>query len=88
MIIKKKIDCVHFLVHFVDFAEWDGEKHYIQLPGITLMQYYDGTCTFHRKNDSFVDIKETEFGRDFVWAYRKVINDFLRTKKDIMALPR
>jgi hypothetical protein len=78
MIIKRKIDASHFIVHFMDFAEWDGSKYYIQLPGITLMQYEDGRCTFHRKNESFEDIKETEFDRDFVWAYRKVINEHIR----------
>jgi hypothetical protein len=78
MIIKRKIDASHFIVHFMDFAEWDGSKYYIQLPGITLMQYEDGRCTLHRKNESFEDIKETEFNRDFVWSYRKVINEHIR----------
>jgi hypothetical protein len=88
--IRKKIDAAHFLVYFSDYAEWDGVKHYIQLEGITLMQYEDGSCTYHRKNDHFEDIREIEMDREFVWKNRKVINAFLRgvkMKKDTGPTP-
>ncbi|MCA1058137.1 hypothetical protein LCL96_04290 [Rossellomorea aquimaris] len=77
--IRKKIDAAHFLVYFADYAKWDGFKHYIQLDGITLMQYDDGSCTFHRKNDLFEDIRELEMNSDFVWKNRKVINKHIKS---------
>jgi hypothetical protein len=79
MIIKKKIDAAHFIVHFMDFAKWDETKYYIQLPGVTLMQYEDGTCTYHRKNELFEDIREIEFDREFVWRNRKMINELIKS---------
>jgi hypothetical protein len=78
MIIKKKIDAAHFLVHFCDYAEWDGTKYFIKLEGVTLMQYTDGSCTYHRKNELFEDIREIEMDREYVWRNRKVVNEFLR----------
>jgi hypothetical protein len=80
MIIKRKTDVKMFLVYFCDYAEWDGTKYFIKLDGVTLMQYTDGSCTYHRKTEMFEDIKETEMSYEFVWKNRKLINSFLKSQ--------
>jgi hypothetical protein len=80
MIIKKKLDICLFLVHFTDFSEWNGEKHYMIIEDykyqgtITLMKYWPESFTYHRTNKYFCDIKEIPLDNSFIWNNRKVIN--------------
>ena len=77
-LIKSKKDAAHFLGVLEKYAQWDGLKYFIQLPGITLMKYQDGRCTFHRKNELFEDIKEHELNSSFLYKYRKETNAFIK----------
>lgn len=76
--IKSHKDADHFLYVFERYAKWDGSKHYIKLPGITLMKYPDNSYTFHRKNESFEDIKEWPLDHITIYKNRSIINAYIK----------
>jgi hypothetical protein len=90
MIIKKKLDVSHFLVHFSDYGEYDeeNEKYYLTVDDpvldgtITFILYpFDGTVTYHRVNSVFCDWQEIDIDNDVLWNYRKLLNRKLRSMR-------
>jgi hypothetical protein len=85
MIIKRKVDVKYFLVHFCDYALWDGSKYYLVIEDasgtITFMQYPYGECTYHRKNKTFSDLREQKLDVKVIWMHRKMINKYLKKQR-------
>jgi hypothetical protein len=84
LVIRRKADIEKLKERFVEFAEFDGEKHYLAAHDfahsgtITFMRYEDGRLTVHRKNDRFWDLEELPIDWDELWGYRKSLNSALR----------
>lgn len=84
MIIKKKVDIKFFLVDFVDYAEWDGNKYFLTVNisdggEITLMQYLNGETTYFSKNKYYWSARELPVNEKVIWENRKFINRFIRS---------
>jgi hypothetical protein len=90
VIIKKKLDVKHFIVHFSDVADGydqENEKYYLTVDDpilegtITFILYpYEGRVTYHRMNKLFCDWKEIDIDNDVLWNYRKLLNREIRRK--------
>jgi hypothetical protein len=84
LVIRKKADIEKLKERFEEFAEFDGEKHYLTAQDfthsgtITFMRYEDGRLTLHRKNDRFWDVQEQPVEWNELWGYRKSLNSALR----------
>jgi hypothetical protein len=90
MVIRKKADVENFISDFQAFSEWDGTKHYISLEDpknngyITVISYPNGKFTFHRKNNSFWDLREHPINGEeiisLLWKNRKALNPLIRSR--------
>jgi hypothetical protein len=89
MIIKKKLDVKHFIVHFSDYGKYDqeNEKYYMTIDDpilegtITFILYpYEGRVTYHRVNNHFCDWKEIDIDDDVLWNYRRLLNIEIKKK--------
>ncbi|QGQ46371.1 hypothetical protein [Metabacillus sediminilitoris] len=88
MKIKTKADIEKFIQRFDDFSQRDDTKLYLTVKDtkhdgtITIMKYDNNVFTYHRKNESFWDIKEQIIeSKDLyklIWKNRKSINKFLK----------
>ncbi|MCM2532738.1 hypothetical protein NDK43_10525 [Neobacillus pocheonensis] len=89
-LIRRKKEISGFLTNFQSYADWDGGKYYLSLNTdnpkgtLTLIKYPDGKFTYHRKNESYWDIKEIRVDNDIlmeiIWGFRKAINECIRKK--------
>jgi hypothetical protein len=89
MIIKKKLDVSHFLVHFSDYGEYDqkNEKYYLTVDDpilegtITFILYpFEGRVSYHRQNKMFCDWNEIDINNDVLWNYRRLLNIEIKKK--------
>ncbi|TCN25463.1 hypothetical protein [Mesobacillus foraminis] len=90
MIVKTKYDIETFKLNYCLFAEWDGMKYYITVPDtkndgtITFIQYESGEFNIYRKNTSYWYIREQPLSNLDIWHCRKVLNEYLKDKKEFV----